>query len=76
MCQVSSTASCWEDKVADHHMIINEPPFEVEDLFLWWMDHGLFLQEDQGVDFNTLLRKRIDQINLSISSQFSKLPKS
>ena len=34
MCQVS-TPSCWEDTEAYH--IIDDLPFEVEDLFLWQM---------------------------------------
>ena len=42
MCQVS-TPICWEDKEAYH--IINEPPFEVEDLFLRWMRQGQYVPE-------------------------------
>ena len=47
MCQVL-TPSCWEDKEAYH--IINEPPFELEDLFLWQMK-----QEQYVIEFWTFI---------------------
>ena len=42
MCQVS-IPSCWEDEEAYH--IINEPPFEVEDLFLRQMKQDQYVPE-------------------------------
>ena len=42
MCQVS-TPSCWEDKEA--YYMVNEPPYEEEDLFLRWMKQGQYVPE-------------------------------